>query len=328
MGEQAEAEGPQRRRAHVCITTHTAERLAPTLAAAARQTSPPTAIVVSVDGGGGPGGEIREVVNRAWPPAVASLRARGETPPTLLLTERPHAGFAQPNQARNNALRALDAHVGLRDDDLIVGLDGDIVLHPTALATHIDLARAGADVISAFRINLDPQGSAQVHEQVACVGETGGPDQVAGVLDPFVTPEARADLVVRAARASRQLILRRAGLGALVKAHKPKLITAHHAVRVRALRAINGYDEAYRDYGYEDDDLARRLHRAKLFRWALGIESALAFHLHHPSRAPTRPTDAPGYARFRAPGWRVRAELGWATPGPQPEPRTAVIDAP
>lgn len=320
-------------RAHVCITTHTADRLGPTLAGIALQLHAPASVVVSVDGADA---AIGALLDGLWPRLAAGVRAQGVRPPALLLTERAHAGCAQPNQARNNALRALEAHTELGDDDLIVGLDGDIVLHPSALGVHADRARAGADVVSAFRINLDASASAEVGRALAG-GEAAGDSpegrrgvgdavEVGAMLDGLATARERALLATRAGRAARQLVLRRSGLTALVKAHKPKLITAHHGVRVRALRSINGYDEAYSGYGYEDDDLARRLHAAKVFRWSVAIEDALAFHLHHATRAPSRPTDAPGYARFSAAGWTLTAAAGWRTPGAQAEVRTRVIE--
>ena len=93
------------------------------------------------------------------------------------------------------------------------------------------------------------------------------------------------------------------------------------------MRKINGYDEGYVGYGYDDDDLGRRLHtlpRRPVV--AIAVEQILAFHLHHPTRAPARPTDAPGYARFSVPGWSSYAEHGWQNPASQPVPTVHRIE--
>src|SRR5262249_6815500 len=116
-------------------------------------------------------------------------------------------------------------------------------------------------------------------------------------------------------------------LPGLPKAHKPKILGGHHAVSVRCLRAVNGYDEQYTGYGYDDDDLSRRLHAlSPPPRTAIAVSEILALHLWHPSRAPARPTDAPGYARFSSPGLPIEAEHGWRNPIPQPEPHVRVIE--
>jgi hypothetical protein len=110
-----------------------------------------------------------------------------------------------------------------------------------------------------------------------------------------------------------------AGRLGLIKPHKPKIISAHYAVSVRAMRAINGFDEEYVEYGYEDDDLARRLHALKPPpKAAIVVRTIPALHLWHPSRAPARPTDAPGYARFATAGLPVRCRRGWQEPVDQP----------
>src|SRR5262249_51159621 len=94
-----------------------------------------------------------------------------------------------------------------------------------------------------------------------------------------------------------------------------------HAVSVRCLRVVNGYDEQYVGYGYDDDDLARRLHAmTPPPRTAIAVFEILAFHLWHPTPAPARPTDAPWYARVARPGLPVAAEHGWKPPGSQPDP--------
>jgi hypothetical protein len=138
-------------------------------------------------------------------------------------------------------------------------------------------------------------------------------------------------LGMRHARYERHRLLRRrlprrlAGL--VLKPHKPKIISAHYAATVAHLRSINGFDEGYAGYGYEDDDLGRRLHALlPQPRTAIAVRDIRAYHLWHPSRAPRRPTEAPGYARFCEP-YSVFAKLGWKDPAPQPEPAVRIVPA-
>lgn len=87
------------------------------------------------------------------------------------------------------------------------------------------------------------------------------------------------------------------------------------------LEAVNGYDERFVGYGYDDDDLARRLYALRPApRVAAATDAILALHLWHPTRAPARPTQAPGYAVFTA-AWTPRAVSGLAGPAPQPRVR-------
>ncbi len=287
---------------HVLIATHTPDRLAPALLALARQSRAPDSVVVSVDG---VDPEIESVTQRA----AERFRA-SESHTRLILAQRAHTGEARLNQVRNNGLRGLSERVSLGDADLVVTLDGDIVLHPDTLREH---AGREADVVAASRVNLDADRSTRL---AAAIEDDAMTD---GLWEELTTAADRADLARRAARANRAATLRRSGLSVLVKAHKPKLLGAHHGVRVRALRAVNGYDEAYVGYGYDDDDLARRLHAARVFRWSIAIEPALAYHLHHATRAPDRPTEAPGFSRFESRGWTPRAAAGWTSPADQPD---------
>src|SRR5690606_33781595 len=126
--------------------------LALCLASLARQQTPPATIVVTVDGDGP---EVEAEARALWDRLGPSRR------PALVLTMRPHGGVAQLNQVRNNGLRALDA-LGLADDDLIIVLDGDTMLGADAIARHLALAAAGADLIIPFRINLTEEATARL----------------------------------------------------------------------------------------------------------------------------------------------------------------------
>lgn len=285
------------------------------LAGLASQTRFPDSVTVTCDTDDE---AIGSLLGSVWPRVAAKARARtnAELPP-LLHVFRKHQGEPRLNQVRNNGLRALDGAGLLQDDDLIVVIDGDMLLEEQAIEQHALLASQGAEFILPFRINLDEQTTQGISEESLL-------DEKALETEPLRSLATRADLDelrVRARRYRKQLLARRLpGWLKLVKAHKPKPLGGHHAVCVGKMREINGYDEGYVGYGYDDDDLGRRLHNLpKPPAVAIAVEQILAFHLYHPTRAPTRPTDAPGYARFNDPDWQSFAEHGWQNPTAQPE---------
>jgi hypothetical protein len=284
------------------------------MAAIAAQTRPPDTVVVSCDTNDA---AIGRSLDQVWPLAVARMRALSRPVPPLIQVFREHQGRARPAQTRNNGVRALDRAVGLPDRDLIVGFDGDMVLEPKALEKHAALAAQGFEFVIPFRLCLDEAATARF----------GPVHFLEGGDVPRPTEPEMAALAARQARYELQLRRRAGPLGRwLVKPHKPKLISAHYAVTARCLRAVNGFDEEYQDYGYEDDDLGRRLH-ALPARTCIAVDRILAFHLWHPSRAPSRPTDAPGYARFRRRGLPTFARFGWDNPTPQPMPIARTVPA-
>lgn len=305
-------------RAHVIVPTHTTRHLGLCLAALGRQSPAPATVVVTVDGDVPAIGELARDVWRR----LAAQGLRGL--PRLAVAMRAHTGEARLNQVRNNGLRALEGLGALPDDDLIVTLDGDTMLAPDAIGRHLALvgARGGAEVIIPYRVNLAEDVTARLSLEDAL----GGRIDIAGL----VTGADRAALRARARRYRRQLLLKRVAPG-LVKAHKPKVLGGHHAVRAGALRRVNGYDEQYVGFGFDDDDLTKRLHRLRP-RVAIAVEEILAAHLWHaPSAASgwssqvssgrARPEDAPGAARFARRDLPTRAERGWDSPAEQPNVR-------
>ncbi|MEO0512402.1 MAG: glycosyltransferase family 2 protein [Planctomycetota bacterium] len=288
-------------RVFLLIPTHTTRHLAPALASVACSTDRPDGVVLTCDNDRP---DIPELALRTWRTIDAPRR------PPLVVTHRSFRGVASLNQVRNNGLRALDERFGLRDEDLVVVVDGDTCLEPRALSEH---RAERADLVIPFRVDLT-EDEVGLFEPAELAGGAFPP------MDRLLTPTRLERLAARQQRYERQLRQKKTPIvGRLVKAHKPKLIGGHHAVRVRALRAVNGYDEAYTGYGYDDDDLSRRLHRTGA-GVSIRVGDVHAFHLWHPTRAPEKPSDAPGYGRFiDDAGDPIRADLGWQTPGDQPE---------
>jgi hypothetical protein len=301
---------------HVVVPTHTTRHLAACVSSVALQRTLPATVVVTCDTDDPAIGELLEQV---WPDVVAALH--GRPAPTLMLVSRPHQGRAMLNQVRNNGLRALDAAGRLHDRDVVLVLDGDTVLDPDAVARHRELAVQGYELLIPYRVNLSQEVSQRITPAALLrAAESGGFQSLFG-------PPDEQDLEDRHRRYRRQLLLRRVlpVWSGVNKPHKPKVLGGHHAVSVRALRAVNGYDEEYVAYGFDDDDLSRRLHALRPPpRTSIAVKDILAYHLWHPTRAPARPTQAPGYERFVR-NLPVVAVHGWRSGLPQATPTARLI---
>lgn len=268
--------------------------------------------------------EVADVVRDWWPRIAAVLVARGKQLPRVLFTCRAHQGEARLNQARNNGLRGLESGGLLWASDLIVVLDGDTMLAPDAVARHRAAIEAGYEFIIPFRVNTSEAIAKQVDSGLMLrqLLDSGDVSETQRLLE---SQGDTASLASRHLRYERQLWFRRR-LPMLTKPHKPKILGGHHAVSVRCLREVNAFDEEYVGYGYDDDDLARRIHTLKP-RTRIAVRDTIAYHLWHPTRAPAKPTDAPGYARFARSDLPVKCTRGWTDPRPQPQPSLVEISA-
>ncbi len=294
-------------RIHVVIPTHTTRHLAATLGALAASENPPATVVVSIDGDSPDFAGLVEAV--PFSPKTAAV-----------VVTRAHQGQPRLNQVRNNGLRALKDLNCAKPEDLIVIIDGDMALARDALSLHQQAAQTGAEVVLASRINLtEPQ-----TEALSDLISRSEHDRVDDLMARYWA-DGREELARRHLRAARQAKLSALPMVGrlIVKGHKPKILGGHHAVRWAILEKVNGYDERFVAYGYDDDDLARRV-RAAGARTAVCVDSIRAFHLWHPTRAPTRPTDAPGYATFTEP-WTPRAQSGIVDGSDQPEPEVKIV---
>lgn len=74
---------------------------------------------------------------------------------------------------------------------------------------------------------------------------------------------------------------------------------------------INGYDETFKGWGVEDDDLALRLHRAGCRKLALRF-AAIVYHLWHPERSNQTQTHQKNltYCQERTAQGVIRCECG------------------
>ena len=190
--------------------------------------------------------------------------------------------------ARNRAIRASTG-------DSLLFLDCDLALLPDALAVHARMA-APCRLLCGHRALLDEAATAAL------------------LANPSTPPAADWERVWAAAdrrelQEAARLFAHHAALRRwhVARPHKPKLLGCHFSLFRDDVFRVNGFDENFVGWGYEDDDFARRLYQAGVQPQSV-IQEARALHLWHPSLAPQaleRHRDRPNRAYFRR--WRVPA---------------------
>lgn len=248
------------------------------LRALALQTRLPDQIVVVDDGSPSSGARlIRDVVSNSGLPVRLVTRERSEYCPAA---------------ARNEAIRHAD-------HDYFLFLDCDILALPDLVERHLALAARQSFLIGHCGL-LNPDQSRGFLES-----DDWGPNDLHEAW-----AEADVSTLMRAANLyKRHSLFRKLGIA---RRHKPKLMSGHFSLYADDLFKVNGFDENFVGWGYEDDDLGLRLYKSGCRSKSL-ILSARALHLWHPSLAPQaleRHRDRPNRAYFRR--WRVpaRCQIG------------------
>jgi glycosyltransferase involved in cell wall biosynthesis len=178
----------------------------------------------------------------------------------VCLTTHPHDGF-QLARCRNEGTAASTA-------PYLLFLDGDCILPPDHLRTHLDRRRAGY-AMAGYYIYLSREISAALSEQ----------EVREGLFRRQTSLVQRLDVKWRHLRA--------AFYSAIGDARRPKLLGGNLGISRDDYERVNGYDENFRGWGCEDDDLRLRLRAA-----GVGVASISwwtnTYHLWHP-KAPSAP---------------------------------------
>lgn len=186
-------------------------------------------------------------------PTVVAQTAR-EVDFRLTFITHPHNGF-QLARCRNSGIRAAQA-------PYLLFTDGDCIFPPDHLRRHLDARRPGV-VRSGDCYRLDEALSRSIDEPAVRTGKF-----LASVAD-------------EAARFRRRGMRKSLVHRALLRRDRPKLTGWNMAVWRDQLVRINGFDERFRGWGCEDDDLASRL-RASGARISTAIGYTHGYHLWHP----------------------------------------------
>jgi glycosyltransferase involved in cell wall biosynthesis len=211
-------------------------------------------------------------IGRALEVVVTDDGSRDETPQlvrrfaasvgfSVRFTTHPHDGF-QLSRCRNEGVRASTA-------PYILFVDGDCILPPDHLRTHLDRRRQGY-AMAGYYIYL----SRAVTERI-----TDDDVRQAGYLN-HVSMSQRMQMGWRHLRASFYSLIG--------DPRRPKLLGGNLGIARADYERVNGYDENFQGWGCEDDDLRLRL-RAGGVNVASIAWWTNTYHLWHP-KAPSAPT--------------------------------------
>lgn len=186
-------------------------------------------------------------------------RLQGEVNFPLHFSTHPHEGFQQA-RCRNNGIRSSTA-------PYLLFVDADCLLPPDHLSRQLAARRPGvARAGDCYRI--DQEASERIDDLAVR----------SGLFEERVVGSAAAWRRRRWLKAIYYQVAQRQD--------RPKLVGWNMAMWRADLERVNGFDERFRGWGCEDDDLAARLRAAGVrIRTALGY--TLGYHLWHPPHATT-----------------------------------------
>ncbi len=233
--------------------------------------------------------------------AAAIRRFAAEVSFPVAHARHEHDGFRLA-AARNLAVRKARG-------DVLVFLDGDCVLFPDALARHASRCLPGQAHTGA-RVFLTEE-------------------ETARVLAARASPKVLLRPAWRRERGRlRRLRMQDILYGFFRLKPRPKLVAANCAIHRGDFERVNGFDERFVGWGYEDDDLIRRLRRPGV-KLAAGTLDCLCLHLFHKVHESHRPTvrEAANYRYFHRAHVLTRCRRGLA-PRPLEAVRCEVLGAP
>ena len=204
----------------------------------------------------------------------------GEFPFPVRYVRQEHSGYRLA-AARNNAIRAANG-------DYLISIDGDILLLPETVATHLRHARQGHFLVGNRAMLNENNTNFALKEKTS-----------ARLLETLWDEADKNHLAKTQGRFQRNFFLRQFGLAA---PHKPKILGCHFSLFREDIKRVNGFDEKFTGWGLEDDDFARRLYKAGISGRSVILE-ARALHLWHPSvgSKPQSISESPNMAYFKRP---------------------------
>lgn len=186
-------------------------------------------------------------------PSIAQRYAES-APFPIKFTTHPHQAF-QLSRCRNEGVSASEA-------PYLLFLDGDCILPPDHVRTHLDRREAGT-VMAGACLRLDEKESARLSVEAVRNGE-------------FLGLGSREEKR-RLAKLRRQAWY----YETIRHSEKPRLFGNNIGIWRSDYERVNGYDERFEGWGCEDDDLRLRLRSAGVrIRSILG--HTFTYHLWHP----------------------------------------------
>jgi GT2 family glycosyltransferase len=168
--------------------------------------------------------------------------------------------------------RVVNEAVRRSRGEILVFLDGDSIPHRHWLADHLRSSRPRR-TLCGRRVRLGEEISLRVR---------AGSIPLSRLEAPF-GEVARSALVGGTKRALLGIRLA-VSLAKLFHPRSRKLMGVNFSLPREAFERVNGYDEGYESYGFEDYDLEIRLRRAGYDLYPL-LNRAVVYHLYHPMSA-------------------------------------------
>ena len=163
-------------------------------------------------------------------------------------------------RCRNNGVRAATG-------DLLMFLDQDIVYTKNLLKLFADNLRQG-EFLVAYPVRLSQQQTSQLTEEMLREGN----------FNALLTPEQKKKIISQYKDEKRHRFLFKLKL----RPFGPKLRSIAFAVYRNDFEKVNGFDENFRGWGNEDDDLGRRFHRAGIIGRNIFYDEYPVHQYHQP----------------------------------------------
>jgi glycosyltransferase involved in cell wall biosynthesis len=202
----------------------------------------------------------------------------------LRFTTHEHRGFWLA-RSRNNGAR-------ISHGSYLIFSDGDCLFPPDFIAQHLRL-REPAVACSGDRVRMDEHSTSRLNPAIIA----------SGGYQSWIPWYERRRLAVRLMKDRIYEVLRHPA--------KPKLTGCNIGVWRHDFERINGFDEHFRGWGCEDDDLAQRL-RASGVRIVSVLGRTKLYHMWHPTHltAPPKWRDGQNVAYFLRPNKPTRCTVG------------------